>query len=295
MHISTHHDKIWSSDCFVKETAILKILRSHAKHGQSIRLVDCITDDDGPVIVTDNQFNTPRENIIDLAPEFWAIYQTAVDIHADVKPTKQFNCLMNRVSGERLIMLYKLVERNMLGQGFVSFNCLYHDRDPSVEQRQLNFTHAHYSHVAPRWNMLNDQLRNIMPFLLEGNDPDQAAALSVVTIVVESYVSDDVIAVSEKIFRALQTPRAWLLVCSPNTVKCLRDAGFDVLDDIVDHSYDSVIDMEQRMDRIVDQVNTVTHDHERCCQAVAHNRRRLHELGQAWPAKLSQVLQSMAR
>lgn len=293
MHISTHHDKIWSSDCLVQELAILKILRTHAKHNQSIRLVDCVTDEDGPVIITDNQFNIPRDNVIDLAPEFWAIYRTPIEIHSDVTPVKQFNCLMNRVSGERLIMLYKLVERDMLGQGLISFNCLYHDMDPTIEQRQLNFTHAHHSHVAPRWNSLNDRLRNIMPLLLDSNDPDQAAQDSVVTIVVESYVSDDVIAVSEKIFRALQTPRAWTLLCSPNSIRCLRDAGFDVLDDIVDHSYDQVLDMEHRMDLILDQVGTIKHNYHRCCLAVTHNRQRLTELARQWPAKLNQVLQSM--
>lgn len=294
MHISTHHDKIWASNCLVQELAILKILRAHAKDNQSIRLVDCVTDEDGPIIITDNQFSTPRDNVIGLAPEFWAIYQTPFEIYNDTVPTKQFNCLMNRVSGERLIMLYKLAERNMLGQGIVSFNCLYHDMDPTPAQRQKNFVTAHYSHVAPRWNMLNSQLQTTMPLLLDHNDPDQAAEDSVVTIVVESYVSNDVIALSEKIFRALQTPRAWLLICSPNAVSCLRDAGFDVLDDVVDHSYDSLMDMEQRMDLILDQINTITHDRQRCSQAVVHNRQRLAELANQWPAKLSQVLQLMA-
>lgn len=293
MHIPTHHDSIWSSDCFVQETAILKILRSHATSRHSIRLVDCVTDQDGPIIVTDNQFNTPRDDIVNLAPEFWAIYRMPYEVYSSNVPTRQFNCLMNRVSGERLVMLYKLAERRMLDQGIVSFNCLYHDRDPSLDQRQRNFTQAHREHVAPRWDTLMDQLRDRMPLLLDSNDPDQAAQDSVVTIVVESYVSDDVIAVSEKIFRALQTPRAWLLLCSPNTVQCLRRAGFDVLDDLVDHSYDQVQDMEQRMDMILDQTNTISHDVDRCQQAVAHNRQRLAELSRQWPARLSQVLQSI--
>jgi hypothetical protein len=234
-----------------------------------------VTDEDGPIIITDNQFSTPRDNVIGLAPEFWAIYQTPFEIYNDTVPTKQFNCLMNRVSGERLIMLYKLAERNMLGQGIVSFNCLYHDMDPTPAQRQKNFVTAHYSHVAPRWNMLNSQLQTTMPLLLDHNDPDQAAEDSVVTIVVESYVSNDVIALSEKIFRALQTPRAWLLICSPNAVSCLRDAGFDVLDDVVDHSYQTLTDPWDRCYHAIKLNIDLLKDYDRVKLLIEQNQHRL--------------------
>ena len=53
--------------------------------------------------------------------------------------------------------------------------------------------------------------------------------------------------ITEKTFKAfalLQIP-IWCAV--PGLVKCVRNLGFDVFDDVVDHSYDNVQDEQQRM------------------------------------------------
>lgn len=287
MHISTHHDRIWSAGCQQKEDSISKIL---TEHDIPHTLVDVIKDDLHRNYATDNQFRVPV-NYINLAPEFWHIYRCP-DIEDNIYPNKHFNVMMNRISGERLMLLYKLHEAGLFAKGYIGFNCLYHDRDPDTYQRQQHFVNMHNECSWHQWNKVHQELLPQMPMLLD-MDPDTAAMRSDITLVVESYVSDSVIAFSEKIFRALQTPRPWILFCSPDSVAVLRDAGFDVMDDVVDHSYDEIEDAEQRLDAIVQELKKLKYFFlPRYKQAVETNQAVLDKLKHQWSYKLQSILDS---
>jgi hypothetical protein len=240
---------------------------------------------------SDNHFRIPVQ-YHNLAPEFWHIYRCA-DLENLIYPIKPYTVMINRISGERLLLLYKLYNAALLDQGYVGFNCLYHDRDPDVAQRRANFDRVHAETGWHQWDGAHQQLRNKMPMHLK-IDPDTAALASRITLVVETYVSDTVIALSEKIFRALQTPRPWILFCSPGSVAVLRDAGFDVLDDVIDHSYDAIIDTEQRIDAILKQIQSpIKFNPGRYAQAVQTNQQLLDQLARQWPSKLAHLLQSI--
>jgi hypothetical protein len=125
---------------------------------------------------------------------------------------------------------------------------------------------------------------------------EQCVIDSNIGVILETYISDDHIAFSEKIFRALQLPRPWMLYCSPQAVGYLRRYGFDVLDDYVDHSYDNQPIHSDRLQCILDQLETFVHrqyspnDYDRFKQAADHNRNLLLKFSHAWPAKLAQAL-----
>ena len=130
---------------------------------------------------------------------------------------------------------------------------------------------------------------------------EQSIVDSNISVVLETYISDDHITFSEKIFRALQLPRPWLLYCSPQSVKYLRCHGFDVLDDYVDHSYDNEISHSHRLMSIIDQLEQFVerhydhNDYARFEQAAEHNRNLLLKFAQAWPAKFDHVLKEIAK
>jgi hypothetical protein len=278
MHISTHHDRIWRADCQQKEDAIVEQLKQQYPNAH-VQLVDCLQFDTDKTVVTDNVFIHERANTVQVNPEFWHIY--LCDPVENQTPTHRFNCMLNRLSGERLLLLYKLHERNLINDNVVSFNCLYHTRDPDEEQRRAFFDQVHGEMNWPHWDWAYLELRDRVPITVD-YDPDSAALESEVTIVTESYVSDSIIAFSEKIFRALQTPRPWLLFCSPGSVQLLKDSGFDVLDDVVDHSYDGIVDQEQRLSIMLDQLDHIVYNAERCERAVLHNQQRLQDLKAIW-------------
>lgn len=55
---------------------------------------------------------------------------------------------------------------------------------------------------------------------------------------------------TEKTLHALLALHPFMIVGHPGTVKYLRDQGFDMFDDILDHSYDLIPDVFQRIDKL---------------------------------------------
>lgn len=289
MHIKTHYDRIWQAGCQEEEDIIKLDLDIE---GIPHCVVDAVQSDLSQLpknFATDNHFRIPVD-YQNLAPEFWYIYKCP-PMHYDEKPSYRYNCMMNRISGERLMLLYMLEEHDLLEDGLVSFNCLYHDMDPGVSQRQENFSKVHKETGWSKWQHLHDKLIQQMPRTLPGIDPDIAAMSSYCTLVVESYVSDTVIAFSEKIFRALQTPRPWLLFSSPGSVNILRQYGFDVMDDIIDHHYDEIVDAEQRCREIVKSLQQpIDYLVPRYKRAVETNQALLEQLKHQWSYKFQSIL-----
>jgi hypothetical protein len=120
-------------------------------------------------------------------------------------------------------------------------------------------------------------------------------------MILETYTSDSHVVFSEKLFRALQLPRPWLLYCSPESIKYLRCHGFDVLDDYVNHDYDNILNHNIRLLNILDQLQTFvdrqysTADYARFRQAAAHNQQLLDRFAKQWPDRFANVLDEIKK
>jgi hypothetical protein len=185
---------------------------------------------------------------------------------------------MNRISQDRVQTFQELKRRGLLSNGLVSFNNLRPGNNTITEQDLIDY---------------GDPYNNLT------NSLEQSIIDSNISVVLETYISDDHITFSEKIFRALELPRPWLLYCSPQSVHYLRCYGFDVLDDYVDHSYDNKISHTNRLLSIIDQLEQFVDqqynqdDYARFEQAAEHNRNLLLKFAQAWPAKFDHVLREI--
>ena len=139
-------------------------------------------------------------------------------------------------------------------------------------------------------------MRDRVPFQNFDGDLDQIIVDSKISLVIETYFDrNEVITFSEKIFRALQLPRPFLLYSALGAVDFLKSQGFDVYDDVVDHSYDNKPDDIQRQIKILNQLeksfdlvytNETLIEYE--CRA-EHNRQLLKKFKQAWPARLEKT------
>jgi hypothetical protein len=254
------------------------------KHTVAYRIVDSLFLDrpeawtDFKLVVTDNIPLKPvAGQVFSLYPEYWHVYH----YHPDYKnrpASYAYNCFMNRISDDRAQTYHYLVGKNLLSKGLVSFNCLRPGNAEVTQSDRLEY--------GGPYNNIQDSL-------------EQSIIDSNISIVLETYISDDHITFSEKIFRALQLPRPWLLYCSPGSVGQLRHYGFDVLDDYVDHGYDNIpihtnrlLCMLDQVDRFIDRCYT-DQDHARFAQATRHNQDLLFKLSLAWPDKLEQLFEEL--
>ena len=129
-----------------------------------------------------------------------------------------------------------------------------------------------------------------------------------INVVVETYAGDNTITFSEKTFRALQTPAPWMLFACKDSIDYLRSIGFDVLDGLVNHSYDSVYQTGTNgIDKINNWIATgiqnlesikrysVDYVRNRCLTASEHNQNLLKQWRTQWPNDFAKWLDNALR
>ena len=220
-------------------------------------------------------------------PDSWyGIYAGSPDA-VDVTPTQSYNCFINRMDPIRQSWLYQLVRRDLFDQGYISANM---DISRHVTQRKclpdadiLTVFDQQFEQHLKIFQREHDFIRPQMPYRnFEYDNLTQTIMSSKFSIILETYFDrNEVITFSEKIFRSLKLPRPWILFAQQHAVRYLRDMGFDVLDDVVDHSYDSVefgIDRQVKLLDVAEQLCNLKFNTtlvKRTQQAADHNCRVL--------------------
>jgi len=170
---------------------------------------------------------------------------------------KDFACPINRLDPNRQSWFYLLIQKNMLSRGFVSFNL---DNSRSQNSIQNLTPYQAFENLYQNY-MLNfsdehNIAKQIVPYrnFDATEDLDQVLMKSRFNIILETYFSfNDWIMITEKTIRSLRLPRPWLLYGAAGTVAQLRKWGFDVLDDLVDHShYDCIENSIERQSKLLE-------------------------------------------
>jgi hypothetical protein len=94
-------------------------------------------------------------------------------------------------------------------------------------------------------------------------------------IVTESEYHSNTIHISEKSFKPLVGYQFPLILASPNHIKAIRDRfGFDWFDDVIDHSYDSILDHRERLFAFVKEVKRINDNKEFFIDFYKNNKER---------------------
>lgn len=211
-------------------------------------------------LVTEQMIQPPSDNVcvVRVPDSFFGLYFNDLNV-VDYPIKKQFNCLLNRVDPIRQSWFYFLYDRGMLDQGYVSFNLSMRKGltyPVNTPEEYFEWIHATYLSFLDRIKL---DIKKIVPYrnFPETDDLSTIILSSKFSIILETYAErSGHKCFSEKIFRALHFPRPWLLFAGTGCVERLRNLGFDVFDDYVDHSYDMHETSENcvaRQDGIFDQ------------------------------------------
>jgi hypothetical protein len=236
-------------------------------------------------VITDNWCwaEVPYE-IVRLPDSFFGTFAYEPSIR-DWQPTHRFGFCVNRIDPLRIRLLCEIAD---IDQDLVNVNCLLHDhRNVGPDQLRENFLKYREEVDHARF----DYWANIMPVRNHNLTLEQVHASVQVNIVVETYAGPDIVALSEKTWRAVQTPAPWMIYAGRGSVKFLRNLGFDVLDDVVDHSYDQETDWNAKIAKFGQCAQRTAQSviqKSRVEAAAQHNQQLLATMKRQWPHDLAQ-------
>lgn len=269
--------------------------------------------DPDTVVITDNHVACPTVYTVHQLPtSFYGIYAHQPQ-QREWQPDRRFNLAINRLDIKRMILFLEYRKRLPWDEDrevmdYVNFNCWAWDGDNSS-------TAGLGTNFKQQWSLLDQvqkdayldvMLRDMpaMPWRNHDLDLEPSLCRAWLNLVVETYSSDSVIALSEKTFRALVTPVPWMLYAGRHAVVYLESLGFDCLTDVVPHGYDDRTEIKTADygDKCVDwfwMAQEVVTDlrsrdfaglQSRCEQAAQHNRDLLCRLRRQWPQDLAHWL-----
>jgi hypothetical protein len=266
--------------------------------------------DSNTTVITDNYMpHQTNYQICKLPNSYYGVFDYS-PANQNFDPQHRFNLCINRMDHQRIVILLEALTqcKDMMSQDLVNFN----GRNPSnsnetSKELQLNFE-KYFDQLDPTLQQLYFSLieiKNNLPLRNHSISIEQAHVSAYVNLVVETYAGNASIAFSEKIFRALVTPAPWTVFSAQGAVGYLKNLGFDVLDDLVDHSYDTVVqEWPHGVNKIKCWVESSLNTYNllknipldqlqaRCLQAAAHNQNLLTIFRAQWPVDFADWLKS---
>lgn len=268
--------------------------------------------DTDTTVITDNHMPfATNYQILQLPTSYFGVFNY-VPADQSWTPSRRFNFSVNRLDSQRQLILLELTKQSFgIDQvqqlDHVNFNARTQGNEHTAQDAQHSFAHC--------WTQLNqlhnteyadwfDQIRPNIPIRNHALTVEQTQVGAYLNLVIETYAGDATIAFSEKIFRALVTPAPWAVFSAKHAVQYLKTLGFDVLDDVVDHSYDSLTQSNtmyghgkitefvklniQNYHNIKnsDQVKLAV----RCHAAATHNQQLLAQMQRQWPVDFADWL-----
>lgn len=228
-------------------------------------LSDCVTDD----------------QTFQIYPEVFGTYAHSFEYESR-PPTKKFNCFINRGCGFRQSWFYFFVRLDLLDHGHISFWC--EDRFKQFSSATDFSEYLFETYNKEMFFNEHEQMRGKIPYKNFDIPLEDAIIESERSLVIETYFTDKEVCYTEKTWRAIQLPRPMLVFGSQHAIKHLRQWGFDVFDEVIDHSYDNEPDPRVRQQLILQQlVKPINYDPVLFEQKAQHNRNLLKAYQQQWP------------
>lgn len=234
-----------------KENSIKKIFANLCKQKSDVLIsyIDVadktqFESDSKQFIVTDQMVDIskyPSKTILKLPDSLFGIYYIPEQLE-DCYISKDFNLFSNRANVQRQFWFYKIIENGWLDRCMTSYigSTSRTDRPDLTSQQFVDYLHKKF--FFPIYETEHQFARKNVPYqnFVESGDLRKIMIKTKLSVVIETYHErSDAITFSEKIFRALQVPRPWVLSGATGSVSRLKSMGFDVFDDYIDHSYDS--------------------------------------------------------
>ena len=203
------------------------------------------------------------------------VYQDTLNVNQ--RPTKLYNCFIQRVESVRQSWFYFLYLKGLLEKGYVSF-LLYQLADYSLLTGLELFDYIHHNYQLdqiPHFHQAYIELRDQVPYrnFLETLDLTPLIEDSKYSLVLDTFATDpatDRWLVTEKTIRAMCFPSIPLLFLQNHTVEKLKSIGFQ----IDNHDKIDVAPWPQRQQMLLDilEQDSIDFDDTAAYNRSMHNR-----------------------
>ena len=194
---------------------------------------------------------------------FWAIWMS--EPYAPVMPMgshgfsdkiKKYkvSCLNGTQWAHRKLTYLHLSQKDYFNEMIFTFNLR---KEWQWLTTEIKLTQSELDALAllpPEVKFLDDD--NTIGIDISTNHP--AYQETYVNLVTETTVSLSTPMLSEKTFKPIIAGQLFVLIASPGAVQFLRDAGIDTFDDVIDHSYDNILDTRTRILSALVQVDRLS-------------------------------------
>lgn len=183
-------------------------------------------------------------------------------------PFINFNRLVTNDRSYRLLLVSKMIEKNLTTKGLISLSLIDHGYG-SWRDEMFN----HYSYLSQKQkNYIECQLgkNNYQSLIIDQPNPEgylsaqcdienfnlnQKALWHVVS---ETVFYHDKLHLTEKIFKPIACRRPFILVAAPGNLAYLKSYGFKTFDKWIDESYDEEKDFDKRLEKIVNEIEKIS-------------------------------------
>ena len=168
-----------------------------------------------------------------------------------------YNRIINNDRSYRIYFVSKLAELKLLSSGQVSFNVtdnLFDDWRDEVSSTATKLSAPARQHAEYHLTNINKLVidRSELPGSASADIPRNVDALW--NIVTETVFYYDKLHLTEKIFKPIVMKQPFMLLAAPGNLAYLRSYGFKTFEGIIDESYDSIPDNDQRIEAVVKQL-----------------------------------------
>lgn len=272
--------------------------------------------DSNTTVITDGYMPYPTEyTVCKLPPSYFGVFNYVPELQS-FKPTRRFGLSINRMDGQRISILLELIASSggldqILTQDWINFNgfdaAAENLSKDNVDSNFLKYWKQVSSYYGNKYTVHIPEIMSALPIRNHNFSVEQAHVNCYLNLVIETYAGNATIAFSEKIFRALVTPAPWMLYSACHALEYLRSLGFDLLDDLLDHSYDSVIQEYPGQYKIANFIKVAQQNYQKlismelsdiikCCQrATTHNQKLLTQFSQQWPTDFEKFSSNLTK
>ena len=174
-----------------------------------------------------------------------------------------FSCLVRRHQDWRLAFMADLWHERLLDQSYWSYNTAELPLIFDAESLPVNAALMpnlvaqveSFKTMTPKFcdDMTSDQHNN------HTNVNTEAYTKSMCNIIFETNFDNDSsgVFITEKTWKSIKFGQPFVVVSAAHTLKTLRNHGYKVFDDVIDNSYDEIVDNTQRWKQIVNTLKQI--------------------------------------